>query len=419
MRSTRQIHHKKSDIHEVTELIVRVPMGLRLANPCPLRYGHDIYTIGVAEEIEYTYFVESHDVTTPDGADLGSEILFNGASFAIPIYTPYTFGAEGNYAIQAGTYSVVHADYDTWTPVSHVITNVEQNDTTNFLGIRYILHVTSTPVAQSIFRDGGDTGVLTNSSLYNSDVDNLLGTYTLEDAPFGFVWVPVLHTVTAADFNAGNDYTYTIDFVLAPDPTLPVELSSFTGTITAQNFVKLTWISESETNLLGYRVYRNTVMEQATAMSITPIMVSATNTSSTHVYSLTDNEVSLNTTYYYWLESIDFTETNFYGPVSVYVEGEVPPVLPHVTTMSNAYPNPFRRNSSTSIDVSVKGGESGNVTIYNVLGQVVKTYKVTEGINQIVWNGMDNAGNVCGSGIYFYKLSTPSINTTKKMVVIR
>jgi hypothetical protein len=380
---------------------------------------HDIYTLGVVEEIDYSYLVESHDITNPGGPDLGAEILFNGNPFPTPIYGPYTFGAVGNYPIQAGVYTVVHADYDNWVPVSHEITNVNQNDATNFLGIRYILHVTSTPVTQSVYKNAGDTGVLTNSSLYNSDVANLTGTYTLEPAPVGFIWVPTNHVVTAANFNAGNDYTYTINFVLAPDPTLPVELSSFTVTTTAQNFVKLTWISESETNLLGYRVYRNSTMEQASALSITPIMVPATNTSLTHVYSLTDNEVSLGVTYYYWLESVDLNQTTFHGPVSVLVEGEVPPVLPTTTTMSNAYPNPFRMNSTTSIDVSVKSGDSGSVTIYNVLGQVVKTYQVNQGSTQIIWNGKDTKGNVCGSGIYFYKLSTPTVNQTKKMAVVK
>jgi len=94
-------------------------------------------------------------------------------------------------------------------------------------------------------------------------------------------------------------------------------------------------------------------------------------------------------------------------------------VLPETTTMKNAYPNPFRMNSSTTIDVAVKAGENGIVTIYNILGQAVKTFKVSEGTTKINWNGRDAKGNACGSGIYFYKLSTPSMNQTKKMVIVK
>ncbi len=204
------------------------------------------------------------------------------------------------------------------------------------------------------------------------------------------------------------------------DPTLPVELSSFNAVLTAQYFVKLTWISQSETNLNGYRVYRSENTELVNATMITPIIISATNTSSTQVYSIEDREVAFGNTYWYWLESVENDgSSNFHGPTSVFVEGEVPPVLPQATTMRSAYPNPFKAASTTTIEVAVKEGESGSLTIYNVLGQVVKTYSLNQGIHNLKWNGKDNKGNICSSGIYFYKLSTPTMNQTKKMVIVK
>lgn len=197
------------------------------------------------------------------------------------------------------------------------------------------------------------------------------------------------------------------------NPTLPVELSSFTAVLTAQNFVKLTWVSQSETEMLGYKVYRGESGDLANAVLITPSLIGATNTSTTQTYSVTDNEVSIGSTYWYWLESVDYASSHFHGPVSIIVEGNVPPVLPEVTSMRNAYPNPFRMNSATNIEVAIKAGETGTVTIYNILGQAVKTYTVREGNHKINWNGRDAKGNACGSGIYFYKLSTPSMNQTR------
>lgn len=218
---------------------------------------------------------------------------------------------------------------------------------------------------------------------------------------------------------ATKDQIIEVQFGGGGDPTLPVELSSFTAVLTAKNFVKLTWVSQSETEMLGYRVYRGESGDQASAIMITPTMEPATNTSTTQSYSITDDEVSIGSTYWYWLESVDYASSHFHGPVSIIVEGEVPPVLPETTTMKNAYPNPFRMNSSTTIDVAVKAGENGIVTIYNILGQAVKTFKVSEGTTKINWNGRDAKGNACGSGIYFYKLSTPSMNQTKKMVIVK
>jgi len=208
--------------------------------------------------------------------------------------------------------------------------------------------------------------------------------------------------------------------VIIYGPTLPVELSSFTGTMTAEYFVQLNWTSQSETSLLGYRVLRSETADVSNAVSITPTLVTATNTSTTQNYSITDTEVENNTTYSYWLESVNMDGTSeFHGPVNVLVQHEVPPVLPEYTSMRNAYPNPFAQNSSTNLEVSVKAGETGTVTIYNILGQVVKTYTVREGLNNLKWNGKDSKGNTCGSGIYFARLSTPSMNQTKKMVIFK
>lgn len=227
------------------------------------------------------------------------------------------------------------------------------------------------------------------------------------------------YTFIGVDFGAKAKGPLVITLDDDESLTLPVELSSFTAVLTAQNFVKLTWVSQSETEMLGYRVYRSESGDQANAIMITPTMIGATNTSTTQTYSITDNEVAVGSTYWYWLESVDYASSHFHGPVSIIVEGNVPPVLPEVTSLRNAYPNPFRMNSATNIEVAVKAGETGTVTIYNILGQAVKTFTVREGFHKINWNGRDAKGNVCGSGIYFYKLSTPSMNQTKKMVIVK
>lgn len=227
-------------------------------------------------------------------------------------------------------------------------------------------------------------------------------------------WLPVVVTFNAITTNVSFPF-----YARYQEPDNPVELSSFTAMLTAQNFVNLTWVSQSETAMLGYRVYRSESDAQADAIMITPTMIGATNTTTTQTYSLNDVEVEIGHTYYYWLESVDLGSSQFHGPVSVIVEGEVPPVLPEISSMKSAYPNPFNANSNTNIEVAVKAGETGSVTIYNILGQVVRTFEVAEGTHNIQWNGLNSKGSTCGSGIYFYKLSTPSVNQTKKMVIVK
>lgn len=224
-------------------------------------------------------------------------------------------------------------------------------------------------------------------------------------------WLPIsvaFQVITAS---------YELNFYGIYNCPVPVELSSFTAVLTAQNFVNLTWVSQSETVMLGYRVYRSETNSQQDALMITEAMIPATNTSTTQTYSIEDTETEIGHTYYYWLESVDMGSSEFHGPVSVLVEGEVPPVLPEITSMKSAYPNPFKEN--TNIEVSVKAGESGSITIYNILGQAVRSYNVEQGTHTINWDGLNSKGDKCGSGIYFYKLATPSVNQTKKMVVVK
>ncbi|MBW6514697.1 MAG: PEGA domain-containing protein [Candidatus Syntrophosphaera sp.] len=227
-------------------------------------------------------------------------------------------------------------------------------------------------------------------------------------------WIPASVTIVDIITNYFTDFLGIND---CPGIT-PVELSSFTAALNADMYVTLTWVSQTESQMTGYRVYRNTSNDQASSVAISGL-IPATNTSTTQSYSITDTEVNIGQTYFYWLEAADYNSSSYHGPVSVVVEGNVPPVLPETTTMRNAYPNPFKMGSSTTIEVNVKAGDNGTVSIYNVLGQVVKTISVSEGTHTITWNGKDSRGNACGSGIYFYKLSTSTVNATKKMVIVK
>jgi len=274
------------------------------------------------------------------------------------------------------------------------------------------------------------TGPLNGSTPYVSTpittYADYFGTYTMESpAPAGWHWEFTTYSGLDAvgDFaqDPNNPYLWTayVTFNLIEEGPVPVELSSFTATLTGQFYVQLSWTTQTETQMVGYRVYRSTTADQSTIELIDNPLVPATNTSTTQNYTVVDKDVLIGQTYYYWLEAVDYNNSNFHGPVSVTVTGNVPPVLPEVTEMKNAYPNPFKANSSTNIEVSLKAGDTGTLSIYNVQGQLVKIVSLTEGTHMVNWNGRDTRGNACGSGIYFYKLSTQSMNQTKKMVIVK
>jgi len=224
-------------------------------------------------------------------------------------------------------------------------------------------------------------------------------------------WLPQSVTFTSTTFN------YRLDFLGVPDVPLPVVLSSFSANLTALNYVKLNWTTQSELNMLGFRVYRSESTQMNNLTLITPILIGATNTSTTQHYTVTDNEVFVGQTYSYWLETVDIGNSCFHGPQTVIVTGSSSPNIQTYTTLGNAYPNPFRSN--TSINMTVKTGESAIISIYNVSGQLVKAFNKSEGQHTIGWDGRDSSGNSCGSGIYFYQLVSPSMNLTKRMLIVK
>jgi len=215
-----------------------------------------------------------------------------------------------------------------------------------------------------------------------------------------------------------------IDFGGGLDETPPVVLSSFTAVMTGTlDGVTLTWITQSESNLSGYYVFRNEINEVASANRINQL-ISATNTSQPVTYSYTDREIIENTTYWYWLQYIEMDgTTGFHGPVSLTIPtggGETPPVIPLVTEIANAYPNPFVR--SLKIDYALKKAGQVQLCVTNPKGQVVRTLVSDEkaaGTHLTIWDGKDDSGKSCTSGMYFLKMTVGNKAYTRKVIMVK
>ena len=90
---------------------------------------------------------------------------------------------------------------------------------------------------------------------------------------------------------------------------------------------------------------------------------------------------------------------------------------PEYFSLGQNYPNPFNPQTQFHYDLP----KSGNIhlAIYDVLGKEVYTlingYQ-RAGKHNVLWTGINNKGLQVQSGVYFYRLTTDSEITTKKMV---
>lgn len=269
------------------------------------------------------------------------------------------------------------------------------------------------------------------------DSFNLGITFNLSSADFSKAaadWKILFRPYHAAPWNIWTDYTlidnthirannvteqgeFTI--ASAQDETLPVEMSSFTAFVNSDNLATLKWATASETDLQGFQVYTNTAASLSTALLLTPNIIPAENSAFGAVYSYTAVDITAAGTYYFWLEarSLDGS-SQYFGPnIVVLSDPEATPNLPERTSLQAAYPNPFVSNAT--IGAEIKNGEQASLEIYNVAGQLIKSYELNQGFHELTWDGKDADGRQCSSGIYLYRLNSPTTSESRKMILMK
>ena len=220
---------------------------------------------------------------------------------------------------------------------------------------------------------------------------------------------------------------------------LSVTFSTFTANVINSSTVSLNWATASETNMRGFHLLRKDVSGERSAgltpfglqnvgnvndvsdaIRITHNIIPATNTSMMSEYRFYDENVQRGAEYLYWIQAIvNDGAIMFHGPISVLVKtGEVVPNLPLFTAVSNVFPNPVRNEANFS--VSVKEGETAVLKIFNVRGQLVREFAdIREGERSIKWDRRCSMGNEVGSGVYFIRLISPTVESVQRMVLMK
>ncbi|OQB05361.1 MAG: flagellar basal body rod modification protein [Candidatus Cloacimonetes bacterium ADurb.Bin211] len=206
-------------------------------------------------------------------------------------------------------------------------------------------------------------------------------------------------------------------------PPLPVVLTTFTAVISSDNLVEISWITQTETGMVGYYIYRSTSETLDNAIAVSD-MIEALNTAEQHTYKFIDSEIYDSGTYYYWLQTVEMGGTvSFYGPVSVYytsAQDNPIPEIPKVTELRSIYPNPF--NPVAYIPYSLAEESDAHFYIYNVKGQLLRHIYVgpkNPGYYQISWDGKDINGKACGSGVYYIIMKAGKQTFQRKAVLMK
>jgi hypothetical protein len=96
------------------------------------------------------------------------------------------------------------------------------------------------------------------------------------------------------------------------------------------------------------------------------------------------------------------------------------PELPDGFLLSQNFPNPF--NPSTTIRYALPRRATVRLTIYNLLGQQIRTLvdaDMSAGQHTVEWDGIDGYGHAVATGLYFYRLEAGPNVETRKMLLLK
>jgi lysophospholipase L1-like esterase len=192
---------------------------------------------------------------------------------------------------------------------------------------------------------------------------------------------------------------------------VPVALASFTANVGDGDGVKLSWVTGSEINNVGFNILRSlAARDRYTKLNDKLILANREGR-----YTFIDKNAEAGARYYYKLEALD-TRGNVttHGPIMVSV------AAPTTFELSQNYPNPF--NPTTNIKYQLPQAVQVSLTIYNMLGQEVRKLVNTQqpaGYHTVVWDGRDKSGRLVPSGVYHYRLQAGSFTMTKRMLMTK
>jgi hypothetical protein len=250
----------------------------------------------------------------------------------------------------------------------------------------------------------GDSGVLVTST------SAIVGTFGLQTATYflGPNHNPAIGDTLAKYFDEPLQVN-----VMARYFVVPVELASFSARYVHEPVegVLLEWMTETETNNLGFTVERKT--EPTGEWGELGFLPGAGTSFEPKKYSYLDRESNAGE-YTYRLKQSD-TDGSFVYSKQVTIAVN----LPGSFALWQNYPNPF--NPSTTIPLYIPADYNGTVTvrIFNTLGQQVRLLHddiLEKGRHEIEWDGLDDAGRAVVSGVYIYSIEAGGMSAQRRMI---
>lgn len=294
-----------------------------------------------------------------------------------------------------------------------IIENVAYNSSTSTVDITYRVETATSNAAYPLTIDfyaadnesSGEGKIYLASQAYLSGDAQSPKTKTVDLSTFSNVTKDDDFVATATDAN-GN----TSEFLSNASP-LPVELAGFEATQAGEGTVELTWQTASETGNAGFRVQHRTRSDSGwTRIGFVESKAEGGTATEALRYRFTAEDLSVGT-HQFRLKQRDLDgSAHLHDPVSVELRMEAD------LRLSGPAPNPVRGPATVSF--AVKEKSEARLTLYNTLGQRVRTvYRGTPVAGEAQTARFDASG--LASGVYFLRLTAGGQTKTRRVTVVR
>ncbi len=231
-------------------------------------------------------------------------------------------------------------------------------------------------------------------------------------------------TATDAD-NGSATGTLTVTVLPVPDaPTAAVLVAPTRGTRVDTLNVTLQWRAsrDADGDTITY------VAVYGTSRTLTTQVFRSPSLSDTS-FTISDGSLKRNN-FYYWRVETTAAGTTVFSAIDSFSTATTAVAekseLPLAFSLEQNYPNPFTvspaaRATQTSIRLQLPQAAHVSLTIYNTIGQKIRTLlqrELAPGRHEVFWNGRDQAGRLVSSGIYWLRLESENFRATRKMLVV-
>jgi Secretion system C-terminal sorting domain len=213
-----------------------------------------------------------------------------------------------------------------------------------------------------------------------------------------------------SDMTTSNLQPLTNTFNGSDNSLLPVELTSFTGTVRGTN-VSLTWKTATEVNSSAFQIERRTASDWK---KIGELKAAGTS-NAPREYSYVDDMENIGSgNILYRLKTVDNNGSYKYS-----AEVEVT-AIPQAYELKTNFPNPF--NPETKIQYALPGNAKVRLVVYDIIGRQVAEL-VNEEQNAGYYEKTFSGSNL-SSGLYFYRITAQAqgknvFSQVKKMLLVK